>query len=49
MSQKLDRYPILTIITKIPGTVNPSNKPNIQKNIEPIERYKKFLRMTPED
>ena len=38
MSQKLLRYPILTMITKNPGTVNPSNKPNIQKHIEPAER-----------
>lgn len=49
MNQKLLKYPILTKITKYPGTVKPSNNPKTQKHNEPTDNNKKFLRIIPED
>jgi len=49
INQKETIYPILTTITKYPGSVSPSNKPKIQKHIEPADNRMKFLRITPED
>ena len=47
MNQKLLRKPTLTKISAIPGAVRPSNIPKTQKQNDPIESKKNFLRITP--